>query len=216
MKKGDKLGRILNNNSKRSNSRSDIVIKKNILSMSKRSTRVSNQLSSIKLLPNSKLSQSEVVSTVLLIMITVVAVTVIIAFVIPFVKKQLSGSDCLEVANKLEVVNNIDYTCYDNDVREMHVQIHVGDVGSDKINGFLISVGSASSSAFRIINNTGTTGIKMYNGNDVLEVPGKDEERTYNISGITTKPSKIKITPVLVDGRTCESAGVLNRIEFCS
>ncbi|MEN9625911.1 MAG: hypothetical protein RL557_239, partial [archaeon] len=58
-------------------------------------------------------AQSEVITTVLLVLLGIVAVIIIISFVIPFIRNQIAGSDCFEVNGKVSISNNYKYTCYD-------------------------------------------------------------------------------------------------------
>jgi hypothetical protein len=48
-----------------------------------------------------------------------------------------------------------------------------------------------------------------------LELPGKNEERTYQIN-TTTLPDKIRVYPILTGGKLCESYEELNVIQPCS
>ena len=168
-----------------------------------------------KNLISSKKGQSEVISTVLLILVTIVAVMVIIAFVVPFVRNNLSRTECVKYVDKVSIVNNLDYSCYNTSTTEMDVQIHVGDVGT-MLSGFSIEIASSSSKTFKIQNSSLSepTGVKMYDGLTTLELPGKNEERTYRITGVT-RPTIVRVYPILSNGQTCESASSLNMIEEC-
>jgi hypothetical protein len=132
--------------------------------------------------------------------------------VIPFVKKQLAGSDCFDVADKIEITNNDMYTCYNSN--KLYVQVHIGDV-ADKIQGFSISLGGASSSTYTIKNDSESDGITMYDGLTTLVLPNKNEERTYIINGVSSKPDNIKVYPILTNGKVCDSASTINNIDIC-
>jgi flagellin-like protein len=166
---------------------------------------------------HSNRSQSEVITSVLLILVVITSIVIVTNFVVPFVKKQLSGSDCFDVADKIEVTSSDRYTCYNENTGTVSVQIHLGDI-SDKISGFSIVLGGASTKNYKISNGTATSGVVMYRGGAGLnlEVPGKNEERTYNFTGITSKPDKINVYPILKDGRICDSAtGGVNNVDMC-
>lgn len=174
-------------------------------------------LSSIKCLPDSKRSQSEVITTVLLILLVITSVVILMNFVIPFVKNQLSGSDCFNVVDKIEITNNDMYTCYNSSLNsnELSVQVHIGDI-ADKISGFTISLGGASSKTYIIKNNTETTDVIMYDRTTTLLVlPEKNEERTYLIRGVSTKPDNIKVYPILINNKVCNSASTINSVSIC-
>ena len=204
---------------------------KKILPDSKLSTRVPNQLLSMKnfsdsklsnlrpdieilnkLLPMSKRSQSEIVSTVILILIVLASAAIIISFVVPFVKDRLSGSGCLDVANQIKIVDS-QYTCYMTDEfgsQILFVQVHIGK--NDSIKGFTISLGGASSSNYNVIPGELDNVYPYLNGN--LELPGENQERTYMIYSVP-KPDSITVYPILENGKTCEG-DTINVIEDCS
>ena len=123
--------------------------------------------------------QSQIVSTVLLILIAIAAAGVIIAFVIPFVKDKLSGGNCLEVISDVELESR--YTCYDASNNEMLVQIHIGEI-RDLIGGFMVELGGPSSQNVKILEDDNSR-VVMYNG-DSFELPSDSESRTYNISNV--------------------------------
>lgn len=163
----------------------------------------------------SKRSQSEVISTILLILLVIVAITIITAFAIPFVRNQLSKSDCLEVSGKVEIADNLQYTCYNSSNQKMLVQIKIGDI-ADKINGFSIEIGGASTENFEITNEyvKPSGRVSMYDGGGV-EIPGNNAERTYIISNILEKPQIVKVYSILENGESCDSSDSLTLVENC-
>jgi len=167
-----------------------------------------------KLLPLSKKSQSEVITTVLLILLVLASIVIVMNFVVPFVKNQLSGSDCFNVADKIQITNNDMYTCYNSSSSKLNVQVHIGDV-VDKIEGFSISLGGASSSVYTIKNGTTVTNVAMYGGSTNLILPGKNEEKTYVISGVSSRPDNIKVYPILTNGKSCDSVETINEVTMC-
>ena len=152
--------------------------------------------------------QSQIVSTVLLILIAIAAAGLIIGFVIPFVKNKLSGGDCLEVISKVEIKQG--YTCY-SDSNLMSIQISIGAV-RDLIKGFVVELGGASSKSVNILEDDHEE-VRMYGG-EGFEIPNSTESRTYNIS-VTVEPEYIKVYPVLKEGNTCSEADSLIEIRNC-
>ncbi|MBS3079720.1 hypothetical protein J4218_06370 [Candidatus Pacearchaeota archaeon] len=200
--------------SKRSNSHFELVNKDRIFPSSKRSTHVSNQLPNL-IFPDSKRSQSEVVSTVLMILIGIVAVMIIAAFIISFVKGQIDKSKCFDVTDIIEVKNNPTYSCYNSTGKYMLVQVHFAEANA-LLEGFSLEIGGADTVTYKILNNTAIGVVKMYNGTlTTLTLPGDNSERTYNVSGINTKPDSVKIYPILKGGKTCSSPSILNTINTC-
>tara|TARA_Y100000310_G_scaffold160433_1_gene160193 strand:+ start:522 stop:1007 length:486 start_codon:yes stop_codon:yes gene_type:complete len=152
--------------------------------------------------------QSQIVSSVLLILIAIAAAGLIIGFVIPFVKNKLSGGDCLEIINKVKISPR--YTCYD-DPNSVLVQIHIDDI-RDVIDGFSVELGGPSSKNYNILEDD-HTGVSMYEGGS-FELPNNTEERTYNMS-VTVKPEYIKVYPILKGGKSCGEADSETDIKDC-
>lgn len=187
----------------------------------KKSTRICNKLSNLRYLPNCKHSQSQVIATILLILIVISAITIILGFVLPFVKETLERGDCFKVANEIEILNNPSYTCYESiseGDNKMRVQIHMGDDEDRIIDGFLIKLKSDSSKSYKITTEEVSEEISVYGDEtaDVL-IPDKNEERTYVItdSEISEKPSSISIYTMLKNGEICDVSDPLVFIEDC-
>ncbi len=160
----------------------------------------------------SKSGQSEVISTVLMILIVIVAVALVMAFVIPFVMKQTNKSSCFDVIDKIEVVNG-QYTCYNTSTNQMNVQIHLLDVGT-KIKGFGVVLGGATSKSYQIINLTRVSGITMYNMSDTLYLPQDNGAETYRIT-TTQQPDSINVFLIMKDGSNCQASNSLTSINTC-
>ncbi len=183
--------------------------------INKRGIRVHNLLFNRKML-NSKHSQSQIVSSVLLILLVVAAIVLIFAFVIPFIKDRLNSGDCLDVTGKVEISTG--YTCYNDETsgnEVMQVQINVGNV-KDLIEGFSIELGGASTNNYEIKNNIKVTDVIMCGGsNDILELPPNDNtERTYVISS-SEKPNIVRVYPILKGGKVCGVSDSVTTIDNC-
>ena len=161
-----------------------------------------------------KKSQSELISTVILILISIAAAGLILSFVVPYIKNKLAGSDCTDIYGKVEIRES-GYTCYDVVQQKMLVQVHVNDI-SDKLSGLVIEVGGASSKSYTVTNGSDITSeLSMYEGTKTkLEIPANTEERTYKI--LTSRPASVKLYPKLKNGQTCDASSVINTIESCS
>ena len=158
-----------------------------------------------------KRSQSEVITTILLVLLSIVAVGIVISFVYPFVQNQISGSDCVYLVGQIQVTNNQDYTCYNPTTDNLSIQIHVGDL-QDKANGFIINVGSGGSSVNYQITSTSLADNVSVSGSNV---PGKDEERTYIINSTMQSPDIIKVYPILNNGKSCDSSSSYSSVVTC-
>lgn len=156
-------------------------------------------------------AQSQIIGTILLILITVIAAGLIMAFVIPFIKDKLpdKSQNCLDVVSKVRISSG--YTCYNSTSKNQSVQIHIDDIRSS-IKGFTIELGGPSSKAVKALEDD-NSGVKMYGGGS-FELPNNTEERTYNIAS-TTKPTYIAVYPVLKNNKLCEASDTVVDVEDC-
>ncbi|MEK6872484.1 MAG: hypothetical protein AABW90_00550 [Nanoarchaeota archaeon] len=174
----------------------------------------------LKLLPDSKHSQSEIMGTVILILIVVSISIILLTFAVPFVKERLAGTDCFNVINQVSFSDS-KYTCFDNknDVDatndEINLQVHFGEL-NESLEGFLIELGGAASKSIEIKEgNINDDGIWMYNSvdTDPLKLPGKNEERTYVI--LNEYPEYVRIYPILTGGKTCDVSDIIDKLPLC-
>ncbi|NCO11773.1 hypothetical protein GW924_04230 [Candidatus Pacearchaeota archaeon] len=150
---------------------------------------------------------SPVVATVLIIMITVVAVTLIAAFIVPFVQKvPEEGQRCFEVFADLSFHDTL-YNCYSNDTQQ---QTHTGfsvSINDESIQGFtLLAINKGQSERYTITDGiSGIQELKMLGGTwgEALEVPDNGGVRTYVYKGHV---ESFEIYPVLADGKQCEKS----------
>lgn len=158
-----------------------------------------------------KKAQSEIVGTVLLILITIVVGGLIAAFVVPFVRDKLpeQNQNCLDVVGKVRISSG--YTCYNTTFKNQSVQIHIDDIRSS-IKGFKVELGGPSSKAVNILEDD-HAGVYMYAGAS-FSIPNNTEERTYLIPSTTT-PTYISVHAVLKNGKLCDASDTINEIENC-
>lgn len=172
-----------------------------------------------KIIPLSKRSQSEIMGTVILILIVVSISVILFTFAVPFVKERLAGTNCFDIINQVSF-SDTKYTCFDNknDVNanndEINLQVHFGEL-NESLEGFLIELGGAASRSIEIKEGISFNNIKMYNGNynDPLELPGKNEERTYTL--LQGYPEYVRIYPILKGGKTCDVSDVIDKLPLC-
>ena len=158
-----------------------------------------------------KKAQSQIIGTILLIALVLVATGIITAFAIPFIKEQLSKSDCFKVADKLEITNHPQYTCYDSINNRMLVQVHLKD--TEDIEAFTIELAGANSETFTITNGR-TPKVFTYEDSRDLQLPQQNQERTYKIVS-DTKPQTIRIYPIIKDQKTCDPSSTITTIKEC-
>jgi flagellin-like protein len=166
-----------------------------------------------KIVSKSKNAQSGVIAAVLLILVVIVSALVVMSFVVPFVRDKLDGTGCLDVAGKMEITNNLQYTCYNSSSDNLSVQIHYGDI-ANLTRGFQISVGvDGGSKSFNIPDDN--TSFVMYGGGTNY-LPGNNEERTYILGYFTEIPDSIKLYPILSNGDACDVSDTVNSISYCT
>jgi flagellin-like protein len=165
-----------------------------------------------------KKAQSQIVTAVLLILIVIALAVVVLNFSMNFVKDKLSGTGCFEAVDKVTLTNSNKYTCFNDSNKggpqdHLLLQVHIGDI-NESISGFLIETGGANTISREIKKDVNITGIKMYDGSENLEIPGKNEERTY-VFEFESKPETVKIYPILTDGQVCEASDILEKVILC-
>jgi hypothetical protein len=134
---------------------------------------------------------SDVVITVSMILISIVAVGVISAFVVPMIQKQLGKtSACLALREHFKVRTDISATCYNATTAKLSISR-----GSEKeeASGFSISLISSTgeASAYRILNNT-APGLPTRGGAKVFY---------FDISGNLEKAT---VSTILPTDETCD------------
>lgn len=161
-----------------------------------------------------KKAQSEVITTVLLVLLALIAFGIVIAFVYPYVQNQVTTSNCVYITSpsQMSVDNNPQYTCYNATSQNLSVEIQVGNL-QNQVSGFIISVGLNGATNSYTINSTAVpTNVFLYGGSPI---PGTDQESTYIISGINSMPSSITIYPILTSGPTCGASDKYQSIGSC-
>ena len=152
---------------------------------------------------------SPVIATVLLLVLTIVAISILAVFIIPFVKNSLGSSKgCFDVLGDIKFDAESRYNCnYQND-SGARTGFSVR-IDSEDIVGFSLTLfqqGSANS--FRIENGTTdaqvTEVIRMLDGNftNPLIVPVKGGGRTYVAKGVF---ERAEVNPLLSNGKVCDA-----------
>jgi flagellin-like protein len=148
----------------------------------------------------SKKGVSAIVATVLIILITVAAVTVIWAAVIPMISDKLDSSTlCLDAVSQVQLIDE-GYTCRSKDGSNVSVQIrHLAiDVNLADVQVLISSGGDTT--VFRVKNSTTTLVPTSAN----ILLPGVNEEKVYIIdtSSISGTMTQVKIAPIVDVGGT--------------
>jgi hypothetical protein len=166
-----------------------------------------------------KKALSTVVATVLLILLTVVAVTMVWVFVQNFIRNQTDDT-CYKVESYNEAVTlNEMYTCFNDTIGSEYLQfsINIKDV---EIEELLISIlAEGATRSFTITNNdTNVPNVIYYPGiSGPVRLPEKNAGLTYIVGGFTgiEKVDWIEIAPT-VSGKKCKATDKIKEIESCS
>ncbi len=154
---------------------------------------------------------SQVVGTVVLILITVGLIAGIWGFINGFVSDRLDrAGSCSKIIGKIEINN--DYTCYNVTSNQTLISVRVRDISAD---GLLLSIDfDDGNRVFFLENETKVfDNFTMYNGDVNVYMPKAESVRTY-ILDIAQKPSGIKIAPK-VNGVQCDVVVSTNDLPSC-
>jgi len=164
----------------------------------------------------SKSAQSQIVETLLLVLIVIAVVTIVSTFAINFVKKQLDKGNCFDLNGQVEIKNNPEYTCYDEDTDEMRVQVWIGEK-RDVIDAIKIEVGGADSKIYNIPGGSDYVGF----GGGSTDLPAANTERTYVLSNLPStdhENMELRVYAVIDnDGEEeiCDNFEPVNYITVC-
>jgi len=143
---------------------------------------------------------SAIVATVLIILITVAAVTIIWAAIIPMISNQLeSGTICLDAVANVQLLD-AGYTCV-NQGDNVSIQIKHGAKSFVLADIQVLVSAGGSTTPFSLVDDEGYS---------VGELPGSNEEKVFWIdtSGITDTIDKVQIAPVVSVGNTQEACDI--------
>ena len=147
---------------------------------------------------------SAVVATVLIILITVAAITIVWAAIIPMINNQLDqGTICLDAVSQLSIMD-AGYTCVDSTTNIVSLQIKKGAKNFDLADiQVLISSGGNVESINIVEDTTYTLG----------DLPDANEEKVFDIDASGSIPvgtiiDSVKIAPVVKVGSTQEACSV--------
>ena len=136
---------------------------------------------------------SDIIATVLLLLLTVTSVAIISAFIIPFVRDNLNeGSNCLNINEGLNIIEG--ESCYDPINPLTKVAIRRGNIDIDGI--------------FILLDNNGNGDSITFERSDLPEEGGG--EKIYTIDGQARNQVKIG---AIVKGKRC---GILDEEEIRS
>ncbi len=157
---------------------------------------------------------SGVISMILMVVLTLIAVGIVWGVVNNIINSKTKGAECINIFDKV-LINNY-YTCYDQASDELNIAVEIKNIDIDEV---LVAIYGESSSVTFNIPSSGYSWVKPYNGdyNDALTLPSENSASTFTIdvsgAGITT-PSIIKISPTIGDYQ-CEVSDTILNIDAC-
>jgi hypothetical protein len=160
---------------------------------------------------------STIVVTLILIVISIVAVGVVWTFVNSLISKQIGANEaCYGNSDKVKI--NAQYTCYEvagANSYNVRFSLSIGDVKVDKV---LVSISSGGTSNSYTITNTPQIipGLIPYPSGTQSVLPGKNAGLTYKVTTPTsTIVDSIRIAPI-IGGTQCDTSDSLSQIEDCA
>ncbi len=157
-----------------------------------------------------KKAVSAVVATVLIIMITVAAVGIIWAAIIPMVRDSLSkGTVCNDALSDISIGVE-GYTCKEGS--NVSLQIKKGSnakVQLVAVNALIFEGGSSTSVRINATNNWSASNISG-------SLPGNNVEQVIILAGDYVDATSIKIAPVVTVGKTEETCAATQEVVLAS
>ncbi|MEA3248495.1 MAG: hypothetical protein U9Q73_02195 [Nanoarchaeota archaeon] len=152
---------------------------------------------------NNKKGISAVVATVLIILITVAAITIVWAAIIPMINNQLDqGTLCLDAVSQLSLMD-AGYTCVDTPANELSLQIKKG-ARNFELADIQVLISSAG--------NVESVNLIESGAYALADLPGSNEEKVYvlDVTAILAAGTidSVKIAPVVKVGNTQEACSV--------
>jgi len=169
---------------------------------------------------------SAVIATVLLILLTIAAVSIFAAFILPWVKDNLSSSTaCSSYQDYFKFDETFDYSrCYvlnaDNSLKQYIISIKASqDIESDDVDGFVLAfnkpaAGGTESVTVKTDGTVTSPNFKMYDLTS-LKIPSKGNIMTYRYQVEATTSSSFDsatIAPILKT-KTCPTSDAFKEID---
>jgi len=172
----------------------------------------------MKKINTKKRGLSTIVSTLILVMLTLAAATLVWVVAKNLINDNLSDAEsCFGIFDKVNI--NTEYTCYNSSSDELWFSIDVKDAEVDKILVGLGNLGGAKS--FELERQpTSYPNVRLFGGSygAMISAPDPNSALTYiiNTTGMGVGgASRIEISPI-VGGKQCEATDTVSEIGDCS
>lgn len=144
---------------------------------------------------------SAVVTTVLLILISIIAVVLIAGFIIPMIKNNLANTSCFDLRDAVKISDS-EYSCSNETLTSLMIERSMENM---TIMGIQLNILAGANSRTYTIKNGISTTVKMYNMTgitDNLEVPGIGESRTYLFD--IPRGDRVRLGVISSNNKACE------------
>ena len=153
---------------------------------------------------NNKKGISAIVATVMIILITVAAVTIVWSAIIPMIGDQLEAATiCQEAVTSFELPNE-GYTCYNSTHVKLQIRRSSSDFELADMQVLISAQGSTTSK--NLIGGSTINGISV-NETHLLSTTGT-RIYTMNLTGVSGTPESIQIAPIITIGNSQEKCDV--------
>lgn len=152
---------------------------------------------------------SNIVATLLLIFLTVIAITIVSTFAVTLISDRLEGTTCFDYRNYFSFETEYGYACHTDDRYAVSVRNSGSNEGQDPPIGFLLVLTGEDSTrrTIEIIDGAPTISNSIYMLNDSItdfELPREGEVRTYVYETDSSFPiDSVEIYPILSSEQTC-------------
>jgi flagellin-like protein len=132
-------------------------------------------LEKLNTLRATKKSVSPVIATIMLVLVTFMAVVIVVGIIRPMVRENLErGKTCFELRDYVSIVDS-EYTCYNFTHTQLMIERGMEDV---EIKGFAVGLFSGGSSErYDLEEGNFPAGVSMIGGN--IKLPESGEAKTY-------------------------------------
>jgi hypothetical protein len=160
---------------------------------------------------------SAIVTTLIIIALSLVAVVSVWGFVSNFVNKQIEGStSCFGNYDKITI--NRRYTCYEKiNENEYNVifSLNIGDIDVESITVSIIS--GKENKVYEITDfSQSIEGLTMYPSEETqIILPEKKASRSYKATGFTGEIKRMQIAPT-INGNFCDISDTIESFGDCS
>lgn len=147
---------------------------------------------------------SAIVATVLIVSLTVIIGAVLAAFVIPFVKDNLTGStSCVPVNDFYSFEQSLGYNCYTSSNYKLSLAQRADSKEGEQIIGFNIVLQGSDGSGMLLQGQTTSATLLSLNGSVYPGLPGSGNVKTYRYDS-SSPYTRAQVYAVLSSGKTCE------------